>query len=171
VTVAPLAAAMRVRPALPEDAPRLARLAAHVGGHWAEADFAGSLGGTACGWVVEAVPLQPLPADPLLAAALRPALAAAILLQPAPDDWEVLDLAAAPACQCQGLARLLLEQAAESARAAGAQRLLLEVRESNARARAVYRAGGFTQIARRPGYYAAGADTPIEDAIVMARPL
>ncbi|MBU3694138.1 MAG: GNAT family N-acetyltransferase [Rhodocyclaceae bacterium] len=169
MTVAPLAAAMQIRPALSEDAPRLARLAAHAGTRWSEADFAGSLGGTARGWVVEAAPAAPLPADPLLAAALRPALAAAILVQPAPDDWEVLDLAVAPACRRQGLAKWLLAQAGAAARAGGAQRLLLEVREGNARARAVYVAAGFAQIARRPGYYAAGADRPIEDAIVMAQ--
>lgn len=166
-----IAAALQVREATAADASRLARLAERVGGTWNEARFAGSLSGSACGWVTEAMVDAPVAADPQLSEALRPALAAAILVQPGPDDWEVLDLAVAPHCQRQGLARQLLERVASTARHAGAKRLLLEVREGNGRARQIYLAGGFAPIGRRRGYYAAGADTPIEDGIVMAREL
>lgn len=162
-----LAAAMQLRPAEVGDASRLARLAEHVCGSWNEARFAGSLAGTALGWVVDAA----TPGSPGAqghTAALRPAIAAAIIVQPAPDDWEVLDLAVAPSCQRQGLARVLLDRARLAAAAAGAARLMLEVRAGNARAQAVYAAAGFRELARRQRYYAASASAPAEDAIVMA---
>lgn len=162
-----LAAAMQLRPAEAADASRLARLAEHVGGSWNEARFAGSLAGTALGWVVDAAgPL--LPGAQEGSAVLRPAIAAAIIVQPAPDDWEVLDLAVAPPCQRQGLARLLLDQVHVAALAAGAARLMLEVRAGNARAQSVYAAAGFRELARRPRYYVASILAPAEDAIVMA---
>lgn len=164
--------ALRLRPLQAEDAGRLARLAAHAGGSWDERRFASSLAGQAAGWTLEplcelALALPPA-AEPSLVAALRPPLAAAILVLPGPDDWEVLDLAVAPACQRQGLARQLLRQAQSAASVAGARRLLLEVRDSNQRARAVYRAAGYDEIARRRGYYPAAAGSAAEDAIVMA---
>lgn len=164
-------ATVQVRPATSEDAPRLARLAVAVGGGWRETDFAASLAGTAQAWLVESAVVPAPPADPLLAAALRPALAAAAVVQPGPEDWDLLDLAVAPPFQRHGLARLLLDQVVGSARAAGARRLLLEVREGNARALAVYRANGFEALARRTGYYAATVHPGREDAIVMALPL
>lgn len=164
-----LAAAIRLRPAEAADASRLARLAEHVGGSWNEARFAGSLAGTAFGWVLDATGSGPAAsADPSLAAALRPAIVAAVMVQPGPEDWEVLDLAVAPPCQRQGLARALLDQVHRVAARHGAGRLVLEVRASNARAQAVYAAAGFREVARRPRYYAASASGPAEDAIVMA---
>jgi len=162
-----LAAPLQLRAATAEDAVRLARLAEQVGGSWNAARYAGSLANGAIAWLWEAVPLVSTGADPL-AALLRPGVAAAIVAQPAPDDWEVLDLAVAPTCQGQGLARALLATAAGAAGAAGAGRLLLEVRASNRRARAVYAAAGFQHIASRRNYYPASAAGAAEDAIVMA---
>lgn len=163
-----IAAALEVRELTPADASRLARLAEAVAGSWNETRFAGSLGAGARGWAMDAgLSGVPVP-DPQVAAALRPALAAGILVQPGPDDWEVLDLAVAPRFQRQGLARQLLGVGAQAALLAGAQRVVLEVRESNARARAIYVAAGFVEIGRRRGYYPASADSPAVDAIVMA---
>ncbi len=165
-----LSAALQLRPAQVGDASRLARLADHVGGNWNERRFADSLAGTARGWVFDAATPGPL-ADEGYKEALRPAIAAAIIVQPAPDDWEVLDLAVAPSCQRQGLARALLAEASACAAATGAGRLLLEVRAGNSRAQAVYAAAGFRELARRQRYYAATASSAAEDAIVMARDL
>ncbi len=160
---------MRLRPAVAEDASRLARLAEHVGGSWNEARFAGSLAGTARGWVIDATDSGASGAPAGLV--LRPAIAAGVIVQPAPDDWEVLDLAVAPPCQRQGLARALLEQVFAAATASRARGLVLEVRAGNIRAQAVYASAGFREMARRPRYYAAGAAGPAEDAIVMGRQL
>ncbi len=168
--MSPLAAMLCLRLAEPADASRLARLADHTGGSWTEAGFAASLSGSARGWVIDApgaVPFGELHAGD----ALRPAIAAAILVQPGPDDWEVLDLAVAPACQRQGLARRLLAHVKAMASNAGAERLLLEVRAGNQRAQSVYAAAGFCQLALRPGYYSARAARPADDAVVLACPL
>jgi ribosomal-protein-alanine N-acetyltransferase len=165
--VSTLTALLQLRAATVEDAPRLARLAEQVGGSWNVARYTGSLAGSGAGWLLEAAsPASSLP-DPL-AALLRPAVAAAAVVQPAADDWELLDLAVAPPCQRQGLARTLLAAVVAAAGAAGATRLLLEVRAGNARAHAIYAAAGFVRIACRRAYYPATRSAAAEDAIVMA---
>ena len=71
-------------------------------------------------------------------------------------------LVVAGAHRRSGLASELLTALHDAAREAGAKRLLLEVAESNAGALALYRARGYTEIARRRGYYAGG-----DDALVL----
>jgi [ribosomal protein S18]-alanine N-acetyltransferase len=63
-----------------------------------------------------------------------------------------------------GLATLLLDEVLDIVRRGGADRLLLEAREDNDAALAFYRARGFAQIDRRPGYYRDGGT-----AVVMCR--
>jgi ribosomal-protein-alanine N-acetyltransferase len=69
----------------------------------------------------------------------------------------------------RGMGQAMLAWCEQAARNGGADRLLLEVREDNVRARAFYDRAGFTQIARRRGYYrtAAGAI----DALVLQKDL
>ena len=55
----------------------------------------------------------------------------------------------------------LLARVEEAARARQADRLLLEVREDNHGACAFYAARGFTEIDRRPRYYADGTTAVI----------
>ena len=62
-----------------------------------------------------------------------------------------------------GVASMLLAALHEAAAQAGAERVLLEVAASNVDARAFYAARGYTEISRRPGYYAGG-----EDGLVLA---
>lgn len=71
-------------------------------------------------------------------------------------------LVVAGAHRRSGLASDLLTALHEAAREAGAKRILLEVAESNAGALALYRARGYSEIARRRGYYSAG-----DDALVL----
>ncbi|WP_353210796.1 GNAT family N-acetyltransferase [Rhodovarius sp.] len=78
------------------------------------------------------------------------------------DEAEVLTLATAPPARRQGLAGRLLDAAIEACRGLGAGALFLEVGAGNAAAQALYCAAGFTEVARRPRYYADGTD-----AIVM----
>jgi ribosomal-protein-alanine N-acetyltransferase len=77
-------------------------------------------------------------------------------------EAEVLTLATAPPARRQGRACRLLDAAIEACRGLGAEALFLEVGEGNAAAQALYCAAGFTEVARRPRYYADGTD-----AIVM----
>jgi ribosomal-protein-alanine N-acetyltransferase len=74
------------------------------------------------------------------------------------DEFELLDLGTDPAFRRRGVGRALLDALLERARAGGASAVYLEVRPSNAAALALYRAAGFTDLARRPRYYPDGED-------------
>jgi ribosomal-protein-alanine N-acetyltransferase len=77
-------------------------------------------------------------------------------------EAEVLTLATSPPARRQGLACGLLDAAIEACRGFGAEALFLEVGAGNAAAQGLYCAAGFSEVARRPRYYADGTD-----AIVM----
>ncbi len=80
------------------------------------------------------------------------------------DELELLDLGTDPAFRRRGLARALLNALFARANAAAVSALYLEVRPSNAAALSLYRASGFTELARRPRYYPDG-----EDALLLRR--
>jgi [ribosomal protein S18]-alanine N-acetyltransferase len=63
-----------------------------------------------------------------------------------------------PACRGRGVGRVLAEDVLKQAREAGCDRLDLEVRADNASAQALYRALGFSEQRRLPGYYDDGMD-------------
>lgn len=67
-----------------------------------------------------------------------------------------------PGARGRGLARAMVEAGLRWASQQGAERILLEVDENNDAAIRLYRAHGFTEIARRDDYYATG-----EHALVM----
>lgn len=75
----------------------------------------------------------------------------------APGEYEILNLAVAPAARRRGVGRRLLEAVLRPGR------WYLEVRESNHGARAFYRQAGFTQAGERVRYYR----NPDEKAIVL----
>ncbi|MDI1247102.1 MAG: ribosomal protein S18-alanine N-acetyltransferase [Rhodoferax sp.] len=83
------------------------------------------------------------------------------------DEVHLLNLAVAPAYQCQGLARLMLEALALWSSGQGAQWLWLEARQSNTRAIHIYKAHGFRSVGVRRQYYPAAAGSR-EDAVVMS---
>lgn len=74
------------------------------------------------------------------------------------DEAEVLTVAVVPERRQQGLGGALVAAAAKEARSLGAESLFLEVSTRNPAARALYGRLGFTQVGRRRGYYADGAD-------------
>lgn len=82
-----------------------------------------------------------------------------------PPEAELESIGVAPECQRQGIAHALYRAVESELRTAGVTAVLLEVRPSNAPARALYRALGFTEAGRRPGYYA----DPAEDALLLWR--
>lgn len=89
-----------------------------------------------------------------------------ILARVAADEAEVLTLAVAPAARRQGVGAALLETALTLVEEAGAGVMFLEVSTGNAAARALYAGAGFTEVGRRPRYYADGSD-----ALVLSRRL
>ena len=72
------------------------------------------------------------------------------------ETAELLRVIVAPSSRGNGLGTTLVEAGQAWARQAGAQRMMLEVRHDNEPALAVYRATGFTPIARRNDYYGTG---------------
>jgi ribosomal-protein-alanine N-acetyltransferase len=76
-------------------------------------------------------------------------------------EWEIENLAVAPAAQRRGFGTGLLSEFLDLARARGAEAVFLEVRESNLAARRLYEKWAFLESARRKGYYR----DPQEDAI------
>ncbi|MCX7646250.1 MAG: GNAT family N-acetyltransferase [Rhodobacteraceae bacterium] len=72
------------------------------------------------------------------------------------DEAELLTLAVPPELRRHGLGRRLLRAFHARALARGAEEAFLEVAEDNAAARALYRAEGWAEVGRRPGYHAPG---------------
>lgn len=91
-------------------------------------------------------------------------LAGYALLRHLLDEAELLRLAVDPSLRRAGLGRQLLAAAFGELRSLGVTRCWLEARADDAAAVAFYRACGFVQSGRRPGYYRDGCD-----ALLMQR--
>ncbi len=89
----------------------------------------------------------------------------------APGEAQILDVSVVPDARRAGLGRELVSRFLDDALRMGAAQAFLEVRVSNAPAIALYEGAGFMRIARRAGYYPAGADGRREDALVMRKEL
>jgi len=83
------------------------------------------------------------------------------------DEATLINIAVAPGERRQGHAVRLLDAGREELAQRGIRRVLLEVRASNHGARALYRNVGFEAYGRREAYYAAQADRPAEDALLL----
>jgi ribosomal-protein-alanine N-acetyltransferase len=81
------------------------------------------------------------------------------------DEAHLLNITIAPAWRRQGLGRVLLQHAMDTARQQNARALYLEVRPSNGPAIELYEKMGFEAFALRKGYYPAQQGR--EDALVM----
>jgi len=79
------------------------------------------------------------------------------VLSTAGDIAELQRIAVGAAHRRRGVASALLAEVLQVSRRTEADRLLLEVREDNQAALAFYARNGFTEIDRRPRYYADGA--------------
>ena len=77
----------------------------------------------------------------------------------APGESEILNLAVAPDCRRQGVARALIQACLRDLQGD----LFLEVRASNRTARNFYKSLGFEDFIVRPEYYS----SPLETGIVM----
>lgn len=83
----------------------------------------------------------------------------------AAGEAHLLNLSVAAQWQRRGVGREALNFVVRLARDYGAGKILLEVRPSNLAAIALYASAGFSEIARRRGYYPASDSR--EDAIVL----
>ena len=95
-------------------------------------------------------------------------LAAFVMAQTIAGESDILTVATDPDLRRQGLAATLIGALINRLGERGVSRITLDVAEDNAPARALYRGFGFTEDGRRPRYYTAGRDVPV-DAVLMSR--
>lgn len=89
-----------------------------------------------------------------------------VLASIAADEAEILTILVLPPHRRRGLAQRLLSAVIDNAKGQGVGKLFLEVAPSNAAGLKLYTKVGFTQVGRRPRYYANGSD-----ALLLARDL
>lgn len=80
-------------------------------------------------------------------------------------EGEIYRVAVSEEYRRRGIAYRLLDYAVKTSRGKGLESLFLEVRSQNLPAINLYRAYGFTEIARRKNYYR----DPTDDAIIMLK--
>ena len=85
-------------------------------------------------------------------------------------EAELLTLATAPEARREGRGRACLRAFEDAAVSRGAERLFLEVAADNGAALALYRSEGYTDLARRIGYYARPEGDRV-DALVLEKRL
>jgi ribosomal-protein-alanine N-acetyltransferase len=83
-------------------------------------------------------------------------------------EAELLTLAVDPAARRQGIGAALMQDFLAESLRRGAESVFLEVAATNAAALQLYARAGFSETARRKGYYHA-ADGQAVDAVIMAR--
>lgn len=77
------------------------------------------------------------------------------------DAGEILLIGVSPEERRKGIGKMIVSELLSWANRG--ENIFLEVREGNEAARRLYEAAGFTEIARRRGYY----KNPVEDAVIM----
>lgn len=98
------------------------------------------------------------------------ALVAFALTKEVAGEADLLTIATDPAVRRRGLAAELVGALIVELERAGVTRLTLDVAEDNLAARGLYARFGFSEDGRRPRYYVAGRDVPV-DAVLMSRRL
>ncbi|WP_321488671.1 ribosomal protein S18-alanine N-acetyltransferase [uncultured Hyphomonas sp.] len=95
-------------------------------------------------------------------------LIAFAMAQTIAGESDILTVATAPEQRRKGLGATLIRALINRLGERGVSRITLDVAEDNAPARALYSGFGFTEDGRRPRYYTAGRDVPV-DAVLMSR--
>lgn len=80
------------------------------------------------------------------------------VIRVAVDECEILTICIVPDQRGRGHARRLLEHAERLVRERGVVRIFLEVSVNNEAAQRLYFRAGYSELARRPAYYADGSD-------------
>jgi [ribosomal protein S18]-alanine N-acetyltransferase len=156
-----------IRPAEPGDGPAIAALEREAFGSdaWSDGLLAEGLSGRIPGALYLVATRPTVDAASSVASSVETTIgyAAASLFA---DVGEVQRVAVAATHRRTGIASALLRRVEQEARLRYSERLLLEVRDDNLAALAFYARQGFTEVNRRPRYYADGTT-----AIVLERRL
>lgn len=137
----------KIRQATASDLPAILRIErqAPSASHWSEAEYE-----------------RILAADLLLVAENEKGIAGFLCAKQVVGQWELENIAVAPAFQRHGIAGELVKVLLDHVRQSGASTVFLEVRESNALARHFYEKHRFAEVGRRRQYY----HSPEEDAVI-----
>lgn len=140
---------MRIRDAVPQDVPEIARLEREC---------------FTTPWTEEIIRSQLSGEGKLMLAAEEDGRFAGYMgLQYVLDEGYISNVCTAPEFRRRGVASALIDETVTRAAALGLSFLSLEVRRSNEPAIRLYEARGFQKVGVRPGYY----KKPAEDAIIM----
>lgn len=140
---------MRIRNAVPQDVPEIARLEREC---------------FTTPWTEEIIRSQLSGEGKLMLAAEEDGRFAGYMgLQYVLDEGYISNVCTAPEFRRRGVASALIDETVTRAAALGLSFLSLEVRRSNEPAIRLYEARGFQKVGVRPGYY----EKPAEDAIIM----
>lgn len=140
---------MRIRDAVPQDVPEIARLEREC---------------FTTPWTEEIIRSQLSGEGKLMLAAEEDGRFAGYMgLQYVLDEGYISNVCTAPEFRRRGVASALIDETVTRAAALGLSFLSLEVRRSNEPAIRLYEARGFQKVGVRQGYY----EKPAEDAIIM----
>lgn len=125
-------------------------------------------------WSAESIAeLMAMPGAFALLALVDESPAGFVLVRTGGGEAEIITICVLPEARVRGLGRALMQAAMQKAQAAGADAMFLEVADDNQPAILLYRACGFEQVGKRPGYYARGAgrvDALIWQAALVKEP-
>jgi ribosomal-protein-alanine N-acetyltransferase len=146
-----------IRPAEAGDGPAIASLeqTAFGSGGWSDGLVAEGLSGRIPG-ALYLVATASSPVEPVETSEPGDTIVGYVAASLFADVSELQRIAVDPGVRRSGVASRLLQRIEHEARLRYSEGLLLEVREDNAGACAFYAARGFTEIDRRPRYYADG---------------
>jgi [ribosomal protein S18]-alanine N-acetyltransferase len=131
--------------------------------HWTEEQYRQALasaGGERLLFVAEASP--PILPSPEPKADVDAEVLGFLVAAHIAPEWELENIAIAPAARQKGLGNLLLNALLSAARETNSDSVFLEVRQSNTAARTLYEKAGFEQTGHRKSYYT----NPVEDAVL-----
>jgi ribosomal-protein-alanine N-acetyltransferase len=86
---------------------------------------------------------------------------------PGGEGFDLAALGVAAEARRQGIGRRIVAEVLERAKLTGAAELTLEVATDNSAAKNLYEICGFTEIARRPSYYASQQNRSAQDAVIL----
>ena len=124
------------------------------------------------GWTYRADRIARYVRDPdavVLAARLHRQLAGFAIMQFGDERAHLVLMAVAPAFRRRGVGRRMLAWLGESAQVAGVMSIHVELRAENHAAHALYRAAGFAESLRIPGYYR-GRETAVRMLRLLRSP-
>jgi ribosomal-protein-alanine N-acetyltransferase len=152
---------VRLRPAVPGDAPLLAVIEGKASTYpWSDAQLA-----SACD--ADASSGESTPSEHVVIIEQNENVCGFIIYTQLLDEGAIHNIAVSPACQRRGMARALLAEVLDVFARDGARRALLEVRASNTAAQRLYGSFGFELDGVRKNYYPSHGAR--EDALLMSK--